>query len=230
MAVFKDNYFTNDSYALRSERLKILKNYIEYWATPLSIPRTLVEWGLHASEKWENALQIAETKKSKFGNFYQELKDADEATFKYYLKCKRLILSTESNDKNVQKMFGVNGKFPRNREDKINTVDKFIRAFQSHLQQKKTEAIPAEFIEKLIKLMNNSLQISQKIEQLKKQRTEKNTAMQAEIFREDAKKLRTLYSWLLMTWEPDNAYLFQLGFAVKAASHKTSHDDEPEED
>ncbi|MCF7794711.1 MAG: hypothetical protein K9N09_12345 [Candidatus Cloacimonetes bacterium] len=230
MAVFNDNYFTNDSYAKRSERLKILKNYIDYWSTSLSIPRSLVDWGLHAYDKWEKALKIAESKKSRSNEFYQEQRDADEKTFKYYLKCKRLVKSTYSQEKNVLRSFGVDSKFPRNRADKIAVADKFIRAYQNHMQNKKEQAIPQDFVDKLIKLLNNSLQIAEKIEKLKKEKTEKNTAIQIELFKEDARKLRSLYSWALMTWEPDNAYLFQLGFAVKSSKNKDSSEDEQDEE
>ena len=38
---------------------------------------------------------------------------------------------------------------------------------------------------------------------------------QIELFKEDSRKLRTLYAWALMTWSPEEPYLFQLGFAVK---------------
>lgn len=230
MAVFNDNYFTNDSYAKRTERLKILQNYIEYWATVLSIPTPLLEWGKNAYNKWIKALDNAETKKTTSNDYYNELRDTDEKTFKYYLKCKRLLISTYSQEKSILISFGVNSRFPRNRIDKIQTVTKFIRAYQNHLQLKKEKVIPQEFVEKLIKLLNNSLQIADKIDVLKKEKKQKPTAVQIELFREDARKLRSLYSWALMTWEVDNAYLFQLGFAVKSKSSNDSNEDDHEEE
>lgn len=227
--MFNDNYFTNDSYAKRSERLKILQNYIEYWSTPLSIPRSLVEWGLQASDKWEKALKEAEANKNKSNEIYQEQRAADEETFKYYLKCKRLLKGTHSQEKEILRAFGVERKFPRNRGDKIASVQKFIRAYQNHLQVRKEQVIPLEFVDKLIKLLNNSLRIADKIENLKKNKIGKGTATQIELFKEDSRKLRSLYSWALMTWEPDNAYLFQLGFAVKSSHKKNQIEDENED-
>ncbi len=228
MAVFNDNYFTNDSYATRTERLKMLKNYIEYWETSLSIPKSLVNWGLNAYDKWIKALSIAENKKSKSFDFYQELRDADEELFKYYLKCKRLLKSTKSQDESILSLFGVNSRFPRKRHEKIAVIEKFIRAYQIHLNQKKEKVLPQEFIDRLIRFLNNSLQVAQKIENLKKDKSEKDTAIQIELFKEDARKLRSLYSWALMNWDQDNAYLFQLGFAVKSKKDKDGGEDDTE--
>jgi hypothetical protein len=71
--------------------------------------------------------------------------------------------------------------------------------------------------------------IADKIENLKKNKIGKGTATQIELFKEDSRKLRSLYSWALMTWEPDNAYLFQLGFAVKSSHKKNQIEDENED-
>jgi len=131
MAIFKDNYFTNDSYELRTSRLEILKNYIEYWAAPLAIPRTLVEWGLNANDKWQNSLLISQSKKNQTENIYRDLRDADEKTFKYYLKLKRLLRSTIPDDKIVLRHFGVLDQFPRNRHDKVKKIEKFLKAFKN---------------------------------------------------------------------------------------------------
>ena len=69
MAIYTDNYFTNDCYKVRTARLEILKNYIEYWGASLSIPRSLVTWGLHASDKWKNILANANNRKKNSVNF-----------------------------------------------------------------------------------------------------------------------------------------------------------------
>ena len=224
MAIYSDNYFTNDSYAIRSARLEILKNYIEYWAASLSIPRTLVNWGLHAADKWKNVLSIAKSKKKNSGNFYTELRDADEKTFKYYLRCKRLMLSTFSDDKKRLHFLGVDEKFPRNRPDKIKIVEKLLRASQKLLQQDE-EIIPKEFISKLENFYDDSMSIFQKIEQAKSEKSESNNSIQMGLFKEDSRKLRSLFSWALMTWEQDEPYLVQLGFAVKTRKRKNENEE-----
>ncbi|NQT64718.1 MAG: hypothetical protein HQ554_00875, partial [FCB group bacterium] len=52
---------------------------------------------------------------------------------------------------------------------------------------------------------------------------------QVEIFKEDSRKLRTLYSWALMIWEPDEPYLVQLGFAVKPKKINITKEETDEE-
>ena len=146
MAIFKDNYFTNDSYDLRTSRLEILKNYIEYWAAPLAVPRTLVEWGLHANEKWQNALLISQSKRNQSDNFYQELHNTDEKTFKYYLKCKQLIRSTIPDENSLLHSFGVTEKFPRNRLDKIAKIEKFLMTYKRILESDKPYHVKADYI------------------------------------------------------------------------------------
>lgn len=228
MAEYTDNYFTNDSYAVRAARLEILKNYIEYWSASLSIPRTLVNWGLHASDKWKNVLGNAKNKKLNSENFYSELRDADEKTFKYYLRCKRLILSTLSEDKKKLLFLGIGEKFPRNRSEKIKVVEKLLKSSQRFFDQGE-EIIPREFIEKLKNLFDESAIIFQKIEQIKSEKSELNNSIQMELYKEDSRKLRSLYSWALMIWEQDEPYLVQLGFAVKTRKRKNETEEEHEE-
>ena len=228
MAEYTDNYFTNDSYAVRTARLEILKNYIDYWAPSLNIPRTLVNWGLHAADKWKNVLGNAKNKKQNSENFYSELRDADEKTFKYFLKCKRLLVSTFPEDQNTIRSLGVNEKFPRNRSDKIKVVDKFLKSSQRFFERGE-EIIPTEFIEKLKKLLAESTKIFEKIEQIKSEKSELNNSIQMALYKEDSRKLRSLYSWALMIWEQDEPYLVQLGFAVKPRKRKHESEEEHEE-
>ncbi len=226
MAIFKDNYFTNDSYELRTSRLEILKNYIEYWAAPLAIPRTLVEWGLNANDKWQNSLLISQSKKNQTENIYRDLRDADEKTFKYYLKLKRLLRSTIPDDKTVLRQFGVLDQFPRSRQEKIKKVEKFLKAFQRSIENNESIQIPQNFVSKLEKLFFESQNIAEKIAQLKMEKPKGSSSRQMELFKEDSKKLRSLLSWALMTWEPDQAYLVQLGFAVKTKKEKEDSNEE----
>jgi len=226
MAIFKDNYFTNDSYELRTSRLEILKNYIEYWAAPLAIPRTLVEWGLNANDKWQNSLLISQSKKNQTENIYRDLRDADEKTFKYYLKLKRLLRSTIPDDKIVLRHFGVLDQFPRSRHDKVKKIEKFLKAFKRSIENNESIQIPQNFVSKLENLFFESQNIAEKIDQLKIEKPKGSSSQQMELFKEDSKKLRSLLSWALMTWEPDQAYLVQLGFAVKTKKEKEDSNEE----
>lgn len=227
MAIYTDNYFTNDCYEVRTARLEILKNYIEYWATPLNIPHSLVNWGLQAADRWKKVLQSAHSKKTNSENFFHELRDADEQTFKYYLRCKRLYLSAFSDDQNKLRLLGVNEKFPRNRSEKIAAVEKLLKISDRFLEQE-AEIIPKEFIQKLKNFYAESVRIYQKIEQLKAEKNSSAGSPQMELFKDDSRKLRSLFSWALMTWDQDEPYLVQLGFAVQTRKrkHETEEDHE----
>ena len=194
----------------------------------MAVPRTLVEWGLHANEKWQNALLISRSKRNQSDNFYQELHEADEKTFKYYLKCKRLLRSTISDENSLLRNFGVTEQFPRNRQDKIKKIEKFLKTYKRILESNEPVPIPKDFVSKLEKLFSESQILAEKKNQLKSIKPKGADSEQMEIFKEDSKKLRTLLSWALMTWEPDEAYLVQLGFAVKAS--KAKEDNIEEED
>ncbi|MCD4797219.1 MAG: hypothetical protein K8R49_08640 [Candidatus Cloacimonetes bacterium] len=213
MPIFKDNYFTNDSYSLRSSRLEIMKNYIEYWSIPLSIPKSLVGWGLSAYEKWQKAIEAVKENKGKANIFFEELKDAEEKTFKYYLRCKRLLLSKFSQNNYKLKSYGIDGKFPRNRVEKIKAVEKVIEANGRMIKKGDSDVLLEDFIIKLNSLLQTSMNIFEKTKTKSEDKTE--VEKQVELFKEDSRKLRTLYAWALMTRSPEEPYLFQLGFAVK---------------
>ncbi len=220
MPIFKDNYFTNDTYALRKERLKILKNYIQDWAGPLSVPQSLVTWAENAYGEWEITLQKVEIRKEKRSQLYENLNETDETTFQFYLKCKRLLKSQFSNKEDILNHLGISGRFPRKRKKKIESVKKMLSAIEED-----HELLSVEFTEKLQNLLTESENIYKKIQLLK----EEKTLDPIEQYKEDAKKLRTLYSWALMRWEPNQPYLVQLGFAVKPSKDDLQKEEEEED-
>jgi len=227
MPIFKDNYFTNDSYLLRLSRLEILKKFLLEWAAPLSIPSELVEWGNKAYNRWEEMLEKVQEHKNSTGSIYTESRDADEATFKYYLKCKRLLISQFSSDFSKLKAYGIEGRFPRNRLEKIKSVEKLLQANIRMMEKGDSKILPENFSIQLQSLLEKSDLLNDNILAIKKNGSEKKVVKQVEIFREDSKNFRTLYSWALMTWDPDEPYLVQLGFAVKPK--KSNHKEVKEE-
>ncbi|MDP8201270.1 MAG: hypothetical protein P9M11_03945 [Candidatus Tenebribacter burtonii] len=228
MAIFKDNYFTNDTYSLRTERLKIIKNYILDWSGYLSLPKELLDWGMTALNRWQNILKKVEEKKSESNDIFLKLKKIDEITFKYYLRCKRLINNKYSENIKILHRYGIDSKFPRNRQEKISVIRKMLKTFSKQKKQNEPDIIPEDFIIKLETLLQKSEALKQKTQSDGRSTSAKAVEKQIEIFKDDSKKLRTLYSWTLMTWEPDEPYLVQLGFAVKPKK-KNSFEDETEE-
>ncbi|MCK4653202.1 MAG: hypothetical protein KAU01_02030 [Candidatus Cloacimonetes bacterium] len=229
MPIFKDNYFTNDSYSLRLSRLEILKNYINYWAKPLSIPEPLIEWGISAFEKWQEATKAVKANKGKTNEVHLALKKTDEETFEYYLKCKRLILSQFSQNENKLKSYGVTGRFPRNRADKMKAVETMIRANQQMMERGDSEVLPQEFISNLKLLLDASNKAFEKVHSIDQTESHQAVTKQIKLFKEDSKKLRMLYAWALMTWSPEEPYIVQLGFAVKSKKFEQKEEEVEEE-
>ncbi|MCF7857796.1 MAG: hypothetical protein K9N07_00525 [Candidatus Cloacimonetes bacterium] len=229
MPIFQDNYFTNDTYSLRAERLKIIKNYILDWSGHLSLPKEIIDWGMQASDRWQNILKKVEEKKNSANEFFSELKEINQKTFKYYLRCKRLMKSKYSTNKKLLHRFGIDSKFPRNRQEKIDVVTKFLKTYLKQKEQGNPELIPKDFIFKLNSLLQNSEEIYKKIHSSERSTSSQAVKKQREFFLEDSKKLRTLYSWSLMTWEPEEPYLVQLGFAVKQKKKSDSEEEIEEE-
>jgi len=154
-----------------------------------------------------------------------KLKEIDEITFKYYLRCKRLINNKYYENNKILQRYGIDKKFPRNRHEKIITIRKMLREFSKQKEQNEPDLIPEDFIIKLELLFNNSEKTFEKAHSTGRSTSSDAVGKQIEIFRDDSKKLRTLYSWALMTWEPDEPYLVQLGFAVKPKKKNITEDE-----
>jgi len=126
MSIFKDNYFTNDSYSLRTERLKILQNYIQDWATQLAIPEYLVLWANSAFDHWQQSLENSQKMKKQKRKLFQQQKDTDIATFKFYLKCKKLLKSQLIDNIKLQEKLGIDDYFPRKIDEKFIVIKKLL--------------------------------------------------------------------------------------------------------
>ena len=126
-----------------------------------------------------------------------------------------MIKNKYSSNLKVSHNLGIDVKFPRNRNDKINTVKKMLKAFSRQKEQNEPALLPEDFVLKLESYLERSVEIYEKAHMKSSSTSAESVERQIEIFKEDSKKLRTLYSWALMTWEADEPYLFQLGFAVK---------------
>ena len=170
---------------------------------------------LDFSEITKLILKKVEEKKNKSNDIFMKLKEIDETTFEYYLRCKRLINNKYSDNKKILHRYGTDEKFPRNRQEKFNTIMKMLRAFSRQKEQNEPDLIPEDFIIKLESLFERSEASFEKAHLNGRSTSAEAVEKQVEIFKEDSKKLRTLYSWALMTWETDEPYLVQLGFAVK---------------
>ena len=143
--------------------------------------------------------------------------------------CKRLINNKYSKNKKILSRYGIDTKFPRNRQEKIYTIKKMLKAFSKQKEQNETDLIPEDFILKLESLFEKSEAINERAHSNGRSTSAESVEKQIEIFKEDSRKLRTLYSWALMTWEPDEPYLVQLGFAVKPKKKNILEDEADEE-
>lgn len=219
MPTFKDNYFTNDNYITRTDRLEILQEYIDDWKGTLTIPDHLVDWAKNAADRWKEIREKIQNYKEERQKLTKKSNDIDEDVFNFYLKCKRLLKNQYGNNSKVQRELGIDKHFPRKRNKKFVVIKHLLERNKNSLFEE--EYLAPEFINKLMRLY-------QKAQEVYKTAHKKNVPLlkeQNRIYDNDSKKLRTLYSWVLMFWEPEQPYLIQLGFAVKPSKSKDEESD-----
>ncbi len=213
MLIFLHNNVTMDLLAMRTARLLALKTYIMAWKDVLSIPDHLVNWALEAYDSWMAALAKSQKELAEESAAYDAMHYADALTFKYYAKCKALLLDTYGIDDVKLKAYRATGRFPDGREDRIKTVRAFIDGHYDMVAAGDPDVLPEAFINKLVNYWQDSTNAFANLLLKEKPEARKAVDAQEELFAIDSEKLRVLYSWVLMTWARSEPNLVQLGFA-----------------
>ena len=213
MLIFLHNAFTQDFIALRSARLLAIKTYIMAWKDALSIPDHLVNWALAAYDRWVAALAKSQAEMGEERIAYEQMHAADALTFEYYARCKALVIDTYGAGNARLEIYGATGRFPRDRKRRMDTVQGFLDGHASLAAEGDPNVLPDAFIAKLQGYFNASNTAFSNF--LLKEKPEAREAVdeQEALFNADSEMLRTLYSWVLMTWKKTEPFLVQLGFS-----------------
>jgi len=215
MALFDNNGFSQDSLALRLARLLMLKTYINAWAVFQSIPQALIDWALVAYDEWKALLGASTVEQGEAEEAYQDMHEADEITFSYYIRAKGLLKYQYGQDDKNLKFYGITGAFPKARKSRIKAVQDLLDGHARLHAQGDPNVLPDTFIIKLQGYLTTSDNAYANL--VGKEKPEADQAIDNQNFRfgEDTKKLGNLLNWVLMTWNEYESFLSQLGFAPR---------------
>ena len=215
MFIFFNNSFSSDPLNLRTERWKAIVEYIEALAAELSIPAEMVAYALGALDLWMAALGKTTIEIGQSEEAHQTMTEKDALTFDYYIRCKDLLKDQYGFDDKVLTIYGIKGAFPKSRKDKLRSVQNLLDGNTELTTAGDPKVLPAAFINKLQGyLIESNAAFSTYV--LKEKPEALNAVdQQTALYDSDTKFLRTLYSWVLMTWTPQNPFLLRLGFAIR---------------
>jgi hypothetical protein len=215
MFIFNHNSFSRDPLNLRTERLRAIKEYIEARAAELSIPAEMVAYALGMLDLWLAALGKTSVEIGQSEEAHQTMMEKDALTFDYYIRCKELAKDRYGFDDKALTIYGIKGAFPKSRKDKLRAVQNFLDGNKELTDDGDPNVLPAAFIDKFKGYLGESNAAFSSYVLKEKPEALNAVDQQTILFDSDTKFLRTLYSWVLMTWTPQNPFLLQLGFAIR---------------
>lgn len=215
MYIFANNSFTTDPLNERTQRFLALKTYVAAWEVDLSIPLDMKTWALAAHGLWVAALGKSSVEMGESEESYQDMQEADDLTYDYYIRCKDLLKDRYGFEDKVLTIYGIKGAFPQARKDKLRAVQNLLDGNKVLTTALDPKVLPVAFITKLEGYLNESNKAFSTYVIKEKPEALKAVDDQNALFNADSKQLRVLYSWALMTWTPYEPYLIQLGFAPR---------------
>ena len=210
MSIFENNSFTLDSLVVRTSRLQALKTYINSHASDLVLPPTLTDWAVNAYDEWTALLSLSSIERGEAAEAYQNMQQADENTFSYCMKCRKLLRNRYGDDDNILKIYGISGVFPIKRKVKIKSAQDLLDGHSRLKAEGDQNILPEAFIEKLQEYFNESNECFAELIIKELPEAGKATLNQKTVFDADSKKLRILYNWTLMNWSKYEPFLVQL--------------------
>lgn len=221
MAIFKDNRFTLDSLLTRLQRFEALQKYIINWKDFLRIPQELVAWSLTAYDDWNALISNSRLEQAEKMVAVQTMHTADEQTFNRFLKYSKVIKENYCPKQKYLEIYGLTKPFPKAREARIKMVENLLAGHHLLKAEGDPNVLPDDFISILEDMLETSKNGYTKL--ISKEKPEAKLAVENQNirFKEDTKKLQSLYSWILMTWSIYEPFLVQLGFAprIKRRGH-----------
>ena len=215
MAIFEHNRFSADLLVLRTARLEALKTYINTWGPTLNISAEMIDWALGAYDVWINLLGLSNVENGESKEAYQTMHEADELTFDYCIRCRDLLREKYGNDDQKLAVYGIEGKFPQGRRQRMNSVRDLLDGHKRMLEEGDPNVLPDVFITKLQGYFDASNNAYHGILLKEKPEADKAFDNQNRQFEEDSKKLSELFKTALMTWDDTEPFLVQLGFAPR---------------
>lgn len=231
--VIHNNYFTNDSFGIRSTRLYFLSHSIEEYAAELALESSILDWAIHANSIWEDLrVNQASTLGEKF-EAYQTSQEADGKLYQKYVALKSLIVSRYSGEPEHLRLYGVEGMIPVKRSQRVNKAFEFIRANEIRKAEGDPRALPDDMINNLNELADDAVE---KYNEARKKLDESKlfTKNLRKLYKEDSYKLGALYNWTGAKWGNKDPRLIALGFVqakprggrrIQAPENLTYHPD-----
>ena len=215
MFIFDNNNLALDSLVMRTARLRSLKRFFQARGNFFKLPRELLAWSLTAYDVWVE-LQAATAEKRKI---YQEvnrkLKELDRITFVYYARFRNLIRSWYNNNKDRLAVYGIKKPFHGSRTNKINQVKLILDGHKTSKEMDDHDEFLNTLFDKLEKYYTASENAYHNFISVIKPVSKQATANKNARFKEDTKKLLSIYIWSLMTWDKNDPDLLLLGFAPR---------------
>lgn len=216
--IIETNSFTMDTRGIRLQRLQLLKQNIERFASELSFEPGDLEWCLSAFDNYSEAMNLQSRDSALKAEKSRLSIESDAALYERYVVLKDLLNSRMKDNTDKLELLGIDGAIPFNREERISKAFQLIEANEKIRENESELSLPQLMVDNLRTLAEDAKNKYMDVANLK-QKSANSTQELNLLFGDNSLKLRYLYNWTVAFWGKRDVRLYDLGFVPSKSVH-----------
>ena len=212
--IIPDNNVARDPYIVRTERLRIIKEFIDTHQPALSLPPELLDWAHDAHDIWYAALIKSDAEWAEKEGAFLEIELAEAPARERVNIIKELLRSRYADRPELMERYNLDETTPRSRGGLLQLADGIVEMHERLKDEGDPLVLPDAMIDNMDALVE---EVKAKENAAQDEFEDAKTATRdlRALFDADSKKLALLYDWAVAMWGADDPRMLEIGFVQR---------------